>query len=103
MAKTAVHDLIGQFQHTLAIFYEEVDRFTDQQWVTGLSFFQVPVKQALHLLDCLEFYFAGKKLDGYPWGSRFGGGWWELEGAQLPNKERVFAYAREIETQIIAP
>lgn len=102
MSRAAVNDLIGQFQHTLAIFYEEVNRFTDQQWISGISFFQVPVKQAMHLLDCLEFYFAWKSHDGYPWGSRFGGGWWELKDEQLPDKDTLLMHSREIEAQIMA-
>ena len=101
MSKTAVNDLISQFQHTFAIFYHEVERFTDQQWITGVAFFQVPVKQAYHLLECLEFYFAGQPLEGYPWGVRFGGGWWELKDEQLPDKEAVLDYAREVEKQVM--
>ena len=38
----------------------------------------------------------------YPWGSCFGGGWWELRDEQLPDKETVLKHAREIEAQIMA-
>lgn len=102
MSKIAVNDLMGQFQHALGILNEEVGRFTDEQWVTGFEFFQVPARQAIHLLECLEFYFANKPLEGYPWGARFGGGWWELNEEQLPNKESILAYASEVETQVMA-
>jgi len=101
MSKVAVNDLVGQFQHTLAIFCEEVERFTDEQWVTGVAFFQIPAKQAIHLLECLEFYFAGVPSKGYPWGIRFGGGWWDLKEEQLPDKDAILAFAREVEFQLM--
>ncbi len=101
MSKLAVDDLMGQFQHALAIFTEEVQRFSAAQWVLGFEFFQIPARQAIHLLECLEFYFLEQPADGYPWGARFGGGWWELEGERLPAQETILAYACEIEAQIM--
>ncbi len=57
MSKVMVHELIEQYHHTFRIFCEEVQRFDDHQWLTGLSYFQVPARQAMHILDCLDFYF----------------------------------------------
>ena len=102
MSISAVDDLIGQFKHAFGVFYEEVARFSDDQWVTGFEFFQVPVKQGMHLLECLEFYFADKSLEGYRWGSRFGGGWWELKDEQLPDKDSVLVYAKELEEKVMS-
>jgi uncharacterized damage-inducible protein DinB len=102
MSKAVVNDLIGQFEHALIIFKEEIERFKDDQWVTGFEFFQVPARQAIHLLECLEFYFAEKPLDGYPWGKRFGGGWWELTEEQLPSKEAILTYAKDVESRVMA-
>jgi hypothetical protein len=101
MSKYVVSDLLGQFQHAFAIFNEEVARFSDQQWVDGFAFFQVPVRQAIHLLECLEFYFADKPLNGYHWGKHFGGSWWELKEDQLPDKENILAFAHGLELQVM--
>lgn len=101
MSKLAVDDLVKQFQHALKIFHEEVGRFSPAQWVTGFEFFQVPARQAYHLLECLEFYFIDPPPENHPWGAPFGGGWWELEREQLPDQETILAYAREIEARIM--
>jgi uncharacterized damage-inducible protein DinB len=101
MSKIAVNDLKGQFQHALDIFYEEVGRFTPEEWITGFEFFQVPARQAYHLLECLEFYFLDPPPENHPWGAPFEGGWWELEGEQLPDQEAILAYARKIEAVIM--
>ena len=72
MSRAVVDDLVWQFQHAFAIFYEEVERFTEEQWVTGFEFFQVPSRQATHLLECLDFYFAADLAAKFPSGARFG-------------------------------
>lgn len=99
--KTVVHDLIDQFQRTFRMLYEEIERFDDRQWTTGPDFFQTPVKVAMHIVDCLDYYFSGKTGEDYKWGYRFGGGWWELPDEKLPGKAEVLAYAWEIEARII--
>ncbi len=101
MSTIIVKDLIVQFEHTFRIIYEEIERFSNDEWVTGISFFQVPVKQAMHLLDCLDFYFGEKEPGEYQWGYRFGGGWWELPDAKMPDKTAVLAYAHELESKIL--
>ncbi len=84
------------------MLYSEVERFDDKQWVTGISVFQVPVKQAMHIVDCLDYYSSGKTGDQYKWGHKFGGRWWELSGDQLPTKAALLAYTQEIEERIIS-
>jgi len=99
--KTAVDDLIEQSQHTFRILYEEIELFSDLQWIKGFDSFMKPVKVAMHIIDCLDYYFSGKTGDEYHWGYRFGGGWWELPDEKLPGKADVLAYAWEIEARII--
>ena len=101
MSQTAVNDLLEQFQRTFRMLYEEIDRFDDKQWLTGIDDFLVPVKIAMHIVDCLDYYFSGKTGDEYPWGYRFGGGWWELPAEKLPSKSAILAYAWEIEARLI--
>lgn len=100
MSKILINDLIEQYRHMFRIIYEEIERFTDGDWMEGVSFFQVPVKQAMHLLDCLDFYFGRSDHKEYMWGYRFGGGWWELADDQLPDASNVLAYARELEAVV---
>lgn len=101
MGKEAADDLLDQYRRAFRMLYSEVDRFDDQQWVTGISFFQLPVKQAMHIVDCLDYYFSGVIPDEYKWGHRFGAGWWELSDDQLPGKGALLGYAREIEARIV--
>jgi hypothetical protein len=101
VANVLVNDIRGQYQHTFKILYEEIGRFNAQQWLTGLpdpDQFQVPVKLAMHIFDCLDFYFS--KGDNYTWGHQFGGGWWELSTTQLPGTAAVIDYAKTLEARI---
>jgi uncharacterized damage-inducible protein DinB len=63
---------------------------------------QVPARVTMHLLDCLDYYFADVAQGEYPWGHRYGGGWWELNDEQLPSKADVIAYAEELEAKAMA-
>jgi len=97
MGKTAINDLVDQYQRAFRMLYSTLEEFDVEQWVTGISFFQVPVKLAMHVVDTLDYYFSGKTQKQYVWGHRFNGGWWELPDDQLPGKAAVLAYAKEIE------
>jgi len=101
MSKEMSNDLIIQYQNTFRIFRQEVNRFSEDQWFSGFSFFQVPVKQAMHLLNCLDFYFAEKKGEEYQWGYRLGGGWWELTDEQLPGQDTILSFADDLENKVI--
>jgi hypothetical protein len=62
MGKAAVNDLIDQYQKAFKMLVAEMERFNDRQWVIGLDNFQVPVKVAMHILDCLDYFFSGKTV-----------------------------------------
>jgi len=101
MAKAIVNDLIDQYQRTFRMLAEDIGRFTPQQWISGLSSFHKPAKLAMHIYDTLDFYSCGLPGNQYPWGYRFGGGWWELPDDRLPDQASILAYAREIEEKLI--
>ena len=102
MAEYLIQDLLLQYFHTFRIITEEINRFSEEEWKVGISFFQVPVKQAMHLLDCLDFYFSDNGPDEYKWGYRFGGGWWEIPEDNLPDKKDILDYAGEIKEKIVS-
>jgi hypothetical protein len=102
MGNMAVNDLADQYQRSFRMLYEEIARFDARQWVKGLDSFQVPVKVAMHIVDCLDYYFCSKPGEQYTWGHRFGGGWWELKDSQMPDQATVLAYVHEIETRVLA-
>jgi hypothetical protein len=98
VGKAAINDLLDQYRRAFRMLYAEIERFNAQQWVTGLSDFQVPVRIAMHTMECLDYYFSGKNGDQYPWGHHFA----ELPAGQLPTQDALAAYAREIEERVVA-
>ena len=102
MVRAAVDDLADQYRRACRMLYAEVDRFGGPQWASGISFHLTPARLAMHIFDCLDYYFSGQTGDQYRWGHRFGGGWWELPVDRLPDKAAVLAYGREIESRILA-
>jgi uncharacterized damage-inducible protein DinB len=101
VAKEVVSDLINQYRRTFGMLYAKIERFNDEQWVKGISFFQIPVRQAMHIVDTLDYYSCGRSSDQYDWGNRFDGGWWDLKPEQLPTRVAVIEYAKEIEARIL--
>ena len=101
MGNAAVRDLIGQYKHAFRILVEEISRFNEMDWRQGISSFQTPVIQAMHILDCLDFYSLEDTGQPYTWGHRFGGGWWELPDDRLPQQKVLIDYACELEARII--
>jgi uncharacterized damage-inducible protein DinB len=102
MRRVLVDDLMRQYRHSFRILYEEMARFNAEQWQKGLSFFMTPVNLAMHITDCLDFYFHPSPIKPYVWGHRFGGGWWELKAEQRPTQAALAEYTRELEARILA-
>lgn len=93
MTDAAVKDLLDQFQRSFHMVDEDIEKFDSTGWTRGLSLFQTPVVQAMHLFDCLDYYFCGCPGEVYQWGHHFGGGWWELPQSCWPNPGQVLVYS----------
>lgn len=102
MSNAAVADLAEQYRCAMRMLHEEIGRFDEATWRIGYSRFLRPVGVAMHIVDCLDFYFRKGLAGDYAWGHRFGGGWWELGDERLPSPESVLEYARELEERIVA-
>ena len=48
MGRAATADLTDQYQRAFRMLYDEITRFSEEQWAKGIDFFQVPIKVAMH-------------------------------------------------------
>jgi uncharacterized damage-inducible protein DinB len=103
MSRIMTGDLLDQFHRAIAMVRFTVEEFDDEQWLSGISWFQTPARVGYHLVETLDFYFSGKR-DGqeFTYGHRFGGPWWEMEDAQLPGQEALLEYLDEVQARIEA-
>jgi len=101
MSRFAVEDVVSQYRRSFHMLYEEIERFSAENWMKGPSYFQRPVIQVWHLLDCLDFYFTDKPDVEYIWGHYFGGGYWELPEEKYPTQAQLLAYACELEARVV--
>lgn len=92
--------LLHNFENAITLVEETILQFDEEQWVKGQSFFQVPCKIAYHIADTLDYYFRQDRQGAYPWGHRFGGGWWQLKDAEQPTAEDMLLYLAEIRQRI---
>jgi hypothetical protein len=94
MSRIMTDDLLDQFKRAISMIRFTVEEFDDEQWLSGISWFQTPARVAYHLVETLDFYFSGKR-DGqeFTYGHRFGGPWWEMEDAQLPGQEALLEHS----------
>ena len=89
-----------QFEKTIKITRELIDSFSGKQWMQGISNFEVPVKVAYHIVDCLDFYFREDKNKKYLWGHRFDGSWEELADDAQPSQKEVVQYLDDMALRI---
>lgn len=101
MSKSLTQDMANQYTRTFGMLEREIRRFSPDQWRKGFSLFQTPAVQAMHLYDCLDFYFCDNP-ESYMWGHHFKGGWWELPVEAWPDQEGVLDYARQLQARILA-
>ena len=100
MSRYAVEDLAEQYRRSFRMVSEEMGRFSPENWMKGPSYFQRPVIQVWHLLDCLDYYFTEQPEMDYTWGHYFGGGYWELPEEKYPTRAQLLAYAHELEARV---
>ena len=95
--RAAVDSLIRQYEFTFGVLRRTIECFSPEQWVSGISSFEVPVKVAYHTLQCLLYYFRedpGKTYREIP--MRFGKDWWGLEPDELPSQKEMLEFLGEI-------
>ena len=78
-----------------------INKFTPEQWVSGISWFQVPARVAYHTVECLDAYFWVDSGGEFKWGYRFGTPGWELSDREQPTQEELLAYLADIEAKIV--
>lgn len=101
MSRVVTDDLLDQFHRAISMVRFTVEEFDDEQWRSGISWFQTPARVGYHLVETLDFYFSGKR-DGqeFTYGHRFDGPWWEMGDEQLPGQEGLLGYLDEIQGRI---
>ena len=87
MNRTMTVDLLDQFQKAISMVRFTIEEFDEEQWLSGISWFQTPARVGYHLVESLDFYFSGKR-DGeeFAYGHRLGGPWWQMQAEQLPRQ-----------------
>ncbi len=101
MSHALCDSLLDNYRKAIALVAEVTRQFDQEEWRRGINFFQVPSKIAFHIVDTLDFFFRENPDDGYQWGHRFGGAWWQLSDDAQPNQEAVLEYLTEIEERIV--
>lgn len=101
MTRILSEDLLDQFRKAISMVRFTIEEFDDEQWTSGISWFETPARVAHHTIDALDFYFSGKREDEeLESRRRFGGPWWTMTDAQLPKKEALLEYLGEVEQRI---
>ena len=78
-----------QIEKTIKITRRVIQSFSKEQWMQGISHFEVPAKVAYHIVRSLDRYFRQVKEKEYDEGHRFSRRWDELSDEMLPPQEAV--------------
>ena len=100
MENPLCNDIAIQFEKTTETIEKTIRAFSAEQWLEGISDFEVPAKVAYHIVDCLDFYFHNHTESKYEWGHKFGSAWREQSDASQPSQDAVAQYLTEIASKI---
>ena len=102
MSTTLTADLLDQYKRAISMMRKTIPRFSEDQWTSGISWFQVPAKVAYHIIECLDAYFRENPDGPYTWGHRFGAPFWELSDEEQPSQEALLDYLDDVELRIVS-
>ena len=100
MAEKFCQSLHAKLKNAFRLIEDTLLKFSPGQWLRGEDAFQVPAKICCHILDALDDYFRPSPNGRYPWGHRFGSGWWELTEKDLPSPQALLTYFQELEDHV---
>jgi hypothetical protein len=100
MSTVLTEDLLDQYNRAISMLRTTIGKFDEEQWTSGISWFQSPAKVAYHVIECLDAYFREEPDAEYAWGHRFGAPFWELADDAQPSQGDLLEYLRELETRI---
>ncbi len=102
MSRIITEDLLDQFQKAISMVKFTIEEFDEEEWMSGISWFQTPARIGWHIVETLDFYFSGKKnAQEFKYGYRFGDlPPWELKDEQMPKKGEVLEYLEDVKGKI---
>jgi len=91
MSTIITDDLLDQFLKAISMVRFTNKEFEDEEWMSGVPYFQTPARIGLHTVESLDFYFSGKKnAEEFKYGHRFGGTpAWKLPDENMPDQSIV--------------
>ena len=85
MNRAMSDDLDIQFQKPISMLRFTIEEFDDEQWVSGISWFQTPARVAYHTVEALDAYFSDSSSEQeFDYGLRY----LEDVGWELPDGVR---------------
>jgi hypothetical protein len=100
MRTSLTDDLLDQYKRAISMLRTTIGKFDEEQWASGISWFQSPAKVAYHVIECLDAYFREDPDGPYTWGYRFGAPFWELSDEEQPSQEDLLDYLQDLEVRI---
>ncbi len=92
----AVEALAKQYERAWFMFRDVVEKCPEDEWRKGEPNQLVPARWALHAVECVDFYLSPTP-EGFSWPARFGADWEGATAEDLPTREQVLEYARDME------
>ena len=56
MSGILADDTLDQCRKAISMVRATIEKFDEEQWRSGVSWFQVPAKVAYHTIECLDYY-----------------------------------------------
>jgi hypothetical protein len=92
---TIRESLVEAFKRNWDMYYEVLDKISDEHWRTGDIEYLIPARIVYHVLECVDFY-TNPTPKGFVWGHRFNIDWERMSPEQMPAKAQIKKYFQEM-------
>ena len=101
-SKMVVDSIVEQYKCTFTLLRRSIECFNAEQWIAGISQFEIPCHVAYHTLQCLVYYFRAEPEKQYreiP--PKYGKDWWQLSPDEYPSQRDILAFLDEVSQQVL--
>jgi hypothetical protein len=87
------------FHLTWDMYEEAIEKIPEEDWKRGEDRYLIPSRLIYHVLDSSDYY-SSPKPEEYDRGYRFNINWKEAAPEQLPEKDEIKAYFKEVRSKV---
>jgi hypothetical protein len=96
---TIQESLVDAFRRNWDMYEDLIKNIPNEHWQTGDIEYLIPARLVYHVLETARYY-SNPTPKGFVWGKYIGVRWKEAAPEQLPTKDQIITYLKEIKDKL---